>query len=457
MVDLQPTPQPPVSPVPAPTPVAASSLAFTQPEPITPKSKLPAILIAFIVLVLLGIGSYFVYQAFLRDSSLQTSKSVESPKPETNSVALEGFVPMADASEQLVYIKNYDSEIYGEEEAILINPTTKNETVLPLKKINFAYKYYGSDLLFYLIQNNQGEYHILNLKTGIDQTFDVLDHSDKTVDVAVYLNNITEISPDGKYMVFNGSYFFPCPSPSTPLPSNFEGGFGPCGPEQSLDNPMGYFLYDVEKNKSTYLQTDTVRISRWDMANDKLYFVENSSTKILDLVDKTLTYADSTSNFGYFTYPLVKKDLLVKFEGGTGDSGNGPFGKINLVKNSDGSETLIDSTNTWTDIQPFLTANDEETDVLYRRSTNINGIHRDSIYRYKLADGKATRVSKDDNSLSYSNYVSWISDHEIVTSVDPIEEEGYSNQNKYLVKIDLNTLEETRLTDHAQVMYFNSQ
>jgi hypothetical protein len=456
MVDLQPIPQPPVSPVPAPTPVAAPSFAFAQREPITPKSKLPAILIAIIVLVLLGIGSYFGYQAFLSSSSPQTSQSVGSPKPNTTTATLEGFAPMADASELLVYMKNYDNEIYGEEEAVLINPNTKVETVLPLKKISFVNKYYGSDLLFYLLQNDKGEYHILNLKTGVDQTYDLLDHSDIAASISVNINNITEISPDGKYIVFNGGYFYPCPSPS-PFPSGFEGGFGPCGPEQNLDNPSGYYIYDVEKNKSTYLQTDTVRVSRWDIANQKLYFVENSSTEVLDLKDKSLTYADSSSNFGYFTYPLIKKDLLVKFEGGTGNSGTSPFGKINLVKNSDGTETLIDSTNTWTDIQPFLTANDEETDVLYRRSTNINGIHRDSIYRYNLADGKATRVSRDDNSLSYSNYVSWVSDHEIVTSVDPIEEEGYSNQNKYLVKIDLSTLEETRLTDHSQIMYFNSQ
>jgi hypothetical protein len=455
MVDAQPTPQPETSPISPVIPVVPSP-AYAQPEPISSKSMLPAILIALIALVVLGLGSYFGYQTILKNSETSKGDIQESPTPNAITTTLKDFTPMPDASEQLVYVKNYDSETSGDEEAILINPTTKKEVVLPLKKVNFAYKYYGNDLLFYMLQNDKGEYHILNLKTGTDKVYDLLDHVDSNVSVSIAINNITEISPDGKYIVFYGSYSFPCPSPS-PLPTGFEGGFGPCGPEQNLDNPVGYFLYDVEQDKSTYLQEDFARVSRWDIQNKKLYYVSSSSTRLLDLKDKSLIHIDSTSDFGYFTYPLVKKNLLVKFEGATGDSGKGPFSKINLVKNTDRSETLIDSTNSWTDIQPFITANEAETDVLYRRTTHVAGLQRASIYHYKLADGKAIRISKDDNSLSYSNYVSWISDHEIVTSVDVIEEEGYNNQNANLVKIDLNTLVETPLTDHSQVMYFNSQ
>ena len=456
MTDL---PQSPVTQIISQTPpVTTQAPVLPSPQPLPTKQNFIPILL-FTLPIVISAGVYYGYKNYLSPKPPPLANTTTAtPEPVAVAHPLDGFTPMVDASSLLAYMKDNDKEIYGDEEIILINPATKKETALSIKKPNYVYKYYGSDQLFYLPQNDKGEYHILNLKTGIDQTIDLLDHSDKSVGIMININNITEISPDGRYLVFNGSYNWPCPSMS-PFPSGFEGGYGPCGPDESLADPSGYFLYDIQNNKSTNLEVNTFRTSRWDTYNNKLYFVDydTSSTKSLDLTTKVLAHVDSTSNFGYFVYPLVKSNKIVKFEAATGDNGTGPFGKIYLVDTKGSSEVKIDNTNTWTDIQPFITANPSESDILYRRSTNIEGLHRNSIYRFNVATGKMSRLTKEDKTLSYSKNVSWINDHEIVTSVDVIESTNYTNQNQYLVKIDLNTLEETRLTSHDQVMYFNSQ
>ncbi len=430
-------------------PIESESLTPIVPNP-RPRASLALWLLGIVVIAIMAGVGYYRYSTFT-----PTSSPTPTPAP---AQSLSGFSPMPDATSLLAYLKENNRDVFGDEEIVLINPATKKETLLLIKKASYAYKYYGSEYLFYFTQNNLGEYHRLNLQTGHDETFDLLDHGDARVDITLNVNAITDISPDGNYLVFNTSFSWPCPTMS-PFPSGFQGGYGPCGPEESLDNPSGYYLYNFKTNQSTHLPVNTYRTSRWDIANAKLYFVDydQSSTHALDLKSKTLTNIDTTGRFGYYTYPLVQKDQLVKFEGSTGDDNLGPFGKIYLINNSDHKETPIDSVNSWTDIQPFITASPGESDILYRRSTNIAGLHRNSIYRFNLESGKTSRLTKDDDSLSYSIYVSWLSDHEIVTSVDVIEPNNYNNQNQYLVKIDLNTLKEERLTNHDQVMYFNTQ
>ncbi len=435
----------PVTPLPE-QPAANDPIPVGDPTHYLTKSLL------LIILVLIGVVGYLIYS--LRYS---TSLSLSpTPSPSSTPYPLAGFTPMPDASNQLAYLKDPNREVMGDEQLVLINPSTKQETPLDIKQANYVYKYYGSDLLFYFVQNDRGEYHVLNLKTGHDRVYDLLDHTDNTVGVNIGINNISEISPDGKYLVFYGSYFTPCPFPS-PLPSGFEGGYGPCGPAESLDNPTGYFLYDFESSKATFLQSELPRVSRWDTINKKLYFVDGSSTKVLDLVNKSYTFLDSTSHFGYYTYPLLRHDKLVKLEGSTGDSGSAPFTKLSLLTTSDQSTLTIDQSPSWTDIQPFITANQSESDVFYQRSTNVKGLHRNSIYRYNLLGAKLSQVTKKDNSLSYSFYLAWLGDHEFVTFVDLVNETNFSQTKRNLVKIDLNTQTETMLTDHDQVTFFNTQ
>lgn len=410
-----------------------------------------------LILVACGLAAYLFY--IQPSTSLQTSSGTAANLPPTPvATTLSEFDPIESAAETLVYISDNDPDAYGGEEVWLINPHTQEQTQVLLDKVVMAYKHYGSPELYYTVTNDRGEYHVLNLETGKDTVYDLLDHTDPSVSVSISVNSINQISPDGKYLVFEAGFYTVCPSPS-PFPSGFEGGFGPCGPEESLETPSGYYLYDFAKQKATHLG-GLSRVTRWDLDQHKLYVVDSTSgshTKVIDLVTKSVTIIDSTQHFGYFLYPLLASDQLVKFEGGTGDGGTSPFGKIFLLKTGELPGKTIDESPTWTDIQPFITSSPDDKTVLYRRSVNVDGIHHNSIYRYDLDSGEASRLSKDQPYLGYNIYVTWINDYTLVTSVDPIEKDLYNGYNQYLVKIDLKTGEETRLTTNSNIQRFNSQ
>ncbi len=443
--------------IPAAYPAAPVTPPIPDPIPSAPRSPWIGIILGLFIVACGSAAAYFWY---FKSSSepKDSSDTVASASPSPIATKLPEFAPLDSAAETLVYITDDDNEKPGDEEIWLINPVTKKETKLPLTKAVQAFKYYGQTNLYYSVTNDRGEYHVLDLATGVDTVYDLLDHTDKTASVSISLNDINHISPDGKYLVFSASFFTVCPSPS-PFPSGFEGGFGPCGPEESLETPSGYYLYDFANHKTTFLGS-VFRISRWDTVKHKLYVTDyenGNHTKAIDLVSKTVATIDSTQSFGYFLYPLLATNQLVKFEGATGDSGTPAFGKIYLLNADNLPGPTIDTSPTWTDIQPFITSSPTDSDILYRRSVNVDGLHHNSIYRYNLATSKASRLSKDQSYLSYNIYVSWIDDHTLVTSVDPIEKEQYNSGNQYLVKIDLYTGEETRLTTTDNIQRFNSQ
>lgn len=367
------------------------------------------------------------------------------------------FTPMEDAEENLVYIVNDKPSEPGNEQVWLINPNTQVSEQLMIEDVVVAFKHYGQPTLHYTITNQKGEYHVLDLSTGKDTVYDLIDHSDKTASVSISVNNIMHLSPDGKYLVFEASFFSDCPSPS-PFPSAFEGGFGPCGPDESLEAPSGLYLYDFANHKAIHIG-GLARVARWDTEKQKLYLVDyenGNDTKMINLATKTFSEIDRTESFGYFLYPLLKANYRVKFEGGSGNEGDSPFGRIYLTNSGDTPDIEIDNSPTWTDIQPFITSSPSDSDVLYRRSINMEGIHHNSIYRYNLESGETTRLTKDESYLSYNIYLSWINDYTFVTSVDPIENEQYDSSNQYLVKIDVRSGEETRLTSGSNIQRFNS-
>lgn len=441
-------------PVPIPSPLP--------PPPVTPVSSfswIKTLLVAIFTLAGLT-GVYFALRQSLPSLIPNTSPSPTSSLIPTPSLIPPTTLldPIPDATSQLAYLKDINNDSFGEEEVWLINPRDSTEQKLSLTKVAHVYKHYGSPLLFYFQANEQGEYHVLDLSSGIDTTFDLIDHPDPTANIMLNISDINQISPDGKYLVFYAGFTTPCPSPS-PFPSGFQGGFGPCEPEISLTTPPGYYYYDFASRQATHFG-GTIRIPRWDTQGSRLFVVDydnGNNTLAINLTSKTSSYVDSTPYFGYFLYPLLRSSQLVKLEGDTGNDGKPPFSKIYLANNQGVLVKSIDSSDSWTGIQPFISVSPDENSILYQRTINIDGLHRDSIYLFDQKTGQSKKLTKDDDNLSYSIYVSWLDNENIVTRVDPIETDHYNSSNQYLVQINLRTGNETRLTSHNQVRIFNSQ
>ncbi|MFH2019467.1 MAG: hypothetical protein ABII80_02540 [bacterium] len=444
-------PTPPLPPSPPVSPTSPTEPIVTQ-----PKSKRFPWIPVILALLVIGIASYFGYRYFLfrplpaMPNSPSSSITSSSPLPPVSA-----YEPISDTENKLVYLRDPDpNTVYGYQ-AWLIDPNTGEEEQLPITNFSQAYKFLGSTKLYYLPVSEEGEFRILDLATGEETSYSLITHPDPDANNIVSINSITDISPDGNWIVFQASFYLVCPSPS-PIPSGFEGGFGPCMPDENLSTPTGNYLYDFVKREATPI-SELFRVSRWDISNHKLYYITDNTAKALDLVNKTTTYVDSTSNFGYFSYPLFKSKRLVKFEATTGNSGEPAFGKIFLLDLTNNQTNEIDSANDWAILQPFVSGSPDETDLLYIRTTiEADGIRRSYLRRFNLANNTSTLLTPEDSNLSYSIYGTWLDNHTFITSVDTVESENYTNINNYLVKIDLTTAEIARLTPHDKVYRFNN-
>lgn len=417
----------------------------------SPQPRRSLLLPVLIVLLILFLGYAFSPRL---TTLLPLGNKSPSPSASPTVVSRQAYPPVPDAANKLVYLRqlNPDDPIY---EAWLIDPKTGEEEKLPLTNFTQAYKYYGSNELLYRPIGQEAEYRFLDLSTGMERSYQLIAHPDPAAHESANLDNHRLLSPDGKYLVFQVDFFTTCPSPS-PFPTGFEGGFGPCMPDENLGTPFGYYLYDVEKQTSKYLG-DFVRVSRWDTANHKLYYVSENSTKVLDLQSLAIVNLDVNSNFGYFTYPLLKNNQLVVYEGATGNTGEPTFSHVFLMDQVSKISTEIHRTGDWAGIQPFLDSSPDDQNVIYVTTKNLpGGMRHLDLVKYNLGSEASTRLTPDDDKTSFRYYGDWIDDHTFVTSVDTIEE-SYTNRNNYLVKIDINSATVTRLTDHDLVYSYAMQ
>jgi len=442
----------------SPYPTVENITPVTPPPTLTlqpPRTAAKKIIFAFLALTVIAVG-LFIRSRYFPAKILPGVNS--SPTPENSTLPTTTLTPIPQASQYLAYLKDLNPENVGDEEVWLINPNDNKEQKLPLANVSQVYKHYDSSFLFYYQANDIGEYHVLDLATGVDTTYDLLDHSDPSAIISLVVSDINQVSPDGKYLVFNADFFTTCPSPS-PFPSGFQGGFGPCQPDISLTTPPGYYYYDFASRQATYIG-QTIRIPRWDTQANKLFVVDydnGNDTKAINLASKTTVYVDATQYFGYFLYPLTHSDQMIKLEGNAGNDGEPAFSSIYLADHNGILLKPIDKSDSWTGIQPFVSVSPDEKSILYIRTTNISGFQQYSIYLYDLITGQSKKLTQDNNNLSYSIYVTWLDNDNFVTRVDPIETGHYNAANQYLVKINLKTGVETQLTPHQQVRTFNSQ
>jgi hypothetical protein len=351
----------------------------------------------------------------------------------------------------LAYLRDPNSEVMGDNETYLIDVNTGAETKLDLKNVINVYKHLNSTKIYYFTGENDGAIHIYDLETGTNSTYKLLSHPQDSVKESISINSIDDISPSGNYLIFQASFYEDCP-PMSPLPSGFEGGFGPCMPDESIEYPSGNYLFDMVAAKARPL-TELFRVSRWDEAGHKLYYITDNSTKALDLTSNTISLFDNTSLFGYFAYPLLKSDTYVKLEGST------EKGVRIFLTNADRKELgEIEGETPWAILQPFIQSSPDEKSIIYvKTELDSQSFRHNFLYKYDLDKKTSMALTPTDKNTNYSTALTWLDDHTFIATEQLVNNKDYAKPNKNLVKIDIQTGELTTLTTHSNVYQFNIQ
>lgn len=445
MEQLNPTPAPPITLPISNIPPQSPQVSSNPPE----KSK--GILIAIVAIFAVVITAVVCYLVFNPKSPSDSSISDQSPSSEPNLTNSSSFQVIENSQDKLVYLRSPSLDKPTEKEVWLYDVQTGAEDKLDIANVYLAYKHLNSSKLFYIIGDGQGVVHEVDLSQGTDVSHTLIKHPDPTAKTSIIINSIADISDSGRFMMFGASFFTDCP-PRSPLPSGFEGGFGPCQPDESVDTPSGNYLYDFESKKATPL-IDMFRVSRWDEAGRKLYYVTNSQTKVLDLEAKTVGMIDSTSSFGYFTYPLLKSKQLVKFDGTT-EKG------VRLFLTDSQSQELgeIEGFSPWAILQPFITSSPDEKNIVYvKTANNPEGMRPNFLRAYNIDSKKNLDITPTNISTTYSIYAAWLDNTTLITTELVSDKANYANSKKNLVKINVDTGELTPLTTHGKVFLFNMQ
>lgn len=424
------------------------------------KSRLPAIILSLVLLIFLGAASYFFYQYYalnrpinlplVNQSLVPPSPSAPSASPLSVSVAN----PIPNASRYAVFTRFLDS-IGQTQVNVLIDPATAEEFELNLPTGAVAHKWLSSPLLFYADPSRNGQIFIRNLEEGTERIFTPLTLPDPNIQINYTFIGYDALSPDGRWLIFGVEFTIPCPEPS-PMDPNFQGGYGPCEPAMSLDHPSGTYLYALESGELSFLTKDFYRISGWDMSEHKLYFSEGSTTKAVNLRDRTIDFIDHSPYFGYHTLPLTGEYKMLKFEASTGDSGQSAFGKLDLINQDNTVATTIDSVAAWAFMQPFMTVSPDQKIVLFEKSyLDSSSTMRNYIMKYDLEKQVLTRLIPETDTRSFHLRGQWLDNiHYLIKASSFDLPRGTLNSD--LVIVNASTGETKPLTTSRNIFFFNS-
>lgn len=444
-------PNTPVTPQPVPNPIIPTPPPVTATlTPVAPSKKSPLLLLLLVILAI-SAAAVFAFMSYSKSNPSQTA-SPSTSTPVANEPVLSSPLPVIENSEtKLAYLRDPNTEVMGDNETYLIDVNTLVETKLDLKNVLNVYKHINSTKLYYFTGENDGSIRVYDLKLGTNSTFKLLSHPLDSVRESISINSIDSISPSGNYLVFQAGFYEDCPS-MAPFPSGFEGGYGPCMPDESLDYPTGNYLFDVKASKATPL-IELFRVSRWDEAGHKLYYITDSTTKALDLTSNTISLFDNTSLFGYFVYPLLKSDTYVKLEGST------EKGVRIFLTNADRKELGdIESEKPWAILQPFIQSSPNEKNIIYvKTELDSQSFRHNYLYKYDLDKKVSTALTPTDKNTNYSTALTWLDDHTFITTEQLVNPKDYTKPNRNLVKIDINSGELIPLTTHSNVYQFNIQ
>ncbi|MCE7898020.1 hypothetical protein DCC61_03985 [Candidatus Microgenomates bacterium] len=449
-------PQTPLPNIPAQAP-AVPSPTLTQPSP-----RRPFWLFAVLSIVLLSAATYY-FAHFLNPPN---NSAPSSPTPSTQpEVVIEntGLI-VSDSRDSLVYIKNTSTDSSKvTNEVWLINPSTRQEQKLDLPVVAEAYKHPASTEVWYRVQGDQiGEIRVLDLSSGQEQRYTPITHPQVNVYEQIGLGGADKISPDGKWAFITVEYYEECPPPS-PFPSGVEGGFGPCMPDENLEYPYGVYLFERAKNKATPLDSGFVRLSDWDPVNQTLYYIngDKHATYKVDLTNRSREIIDSSSDFGYFTYPLLKSNQLLRFTGQTGSSTGKAYSEVAILDLATQKKEPIDGEDSWAEIQPFLSASPNETHYFITRSPFLephsSGRRKEVIISYNPQDKSLTPFTPSDENVSIRPLGYWISDTHFVAQSSTIDINDSSKTEFNLVLLDFTDTSVTPLTTHGRVFSFGGQ
>jgi hypothetical protein len=415
------------------------------------------IIISFISFVFILLGTYLWFSqnkevSQVSDSDVMTDLNTSIEDQVKDEV-------ITKVSNKLLYIKDPNLEVQNDLQTWVYDWENRESSKLDLTGFSRVYKYPDSNIVYYQ-SDVQGDdkFYVKNLETEEIKSYKLIDHPQEDVRENATIRGLNSIAPDGSAIVFNTFFTEPCP-PFSP-PPGFQGGFGPCEPDPNEDFPGGDYIYRVDTGESYFL-SDHFSISRWDLENNRLFFIsqkyQENGLYIFDLDTNKVSLVDKSETFGYGAFPFLKSNKIVKIEATTGDDGKTTsMSKISLVDTDTKEEIVIDN-GRWAEIQPFASiAPDEKSFIYYKTDERKDGHSFGNLYLYGIESGQSTKLTETNYSISYSIKGNWIDGDNFVTSVNLVNTENYTNVNNYLVNINIKSGEIERLTPKDDVYRFNN-
>jgi hypothetical protein len=350
-----------------------------------------------------------------------------------------------DPLERMIFVRklNEDREVW------LMKPTFESEQY-DIPQVAAALKYPKSGKVFYQQAGSGDKFYVRDINTQAVQEFKPLTYPRESVETQVDIQGIQNLAPDESHIVFVAYFSEPCPGSDDPNLTSAErvsNDGGLCTPEDDLMKE-GYYLYSFETGESTFL-AGNVQIARWDVANKKLYYVNQYFTapKAIMYDYGTGVSSDYVSGdtFGFMMYPLLGAKQRIQFDGSTGDAAAaGPsLSQITFV-DTYGEEQVLDH-GKWADIQPFVVFAPDESSFMYMRTEHISGIQKGSLYLVDLTAPtlQPTRITPESKNISYTHNGMWLSNDVYIALARDI---SLMNRPGFLVSINIKTGEVKELT-----------
>lgn len=450
------------TPVPQPEITQENTRESATPQQSTPKHfpLMKLLSVAVLLLVIAGAG-YFALQtmpAGINDQSAMNDQSDDVSLDTNPSADTSANIPQGNP--QLFFLKDPGKDSGISPEGWLINPDGTNVDQVELPKFDDVYKNpYQQKLFLTQVTEDYSSTTLLikDLETGETATHALFSHPNPEVIENIQLLNPSAVAPDSSAVVYSVFFTEPCPE-RPPLPSGFEGGYGPCVPDMDPAIPEGTYVYNVKTGENTHIG-GTVGVSRWDVANDLLYFIDHTYNEnglySFNLTTKERTLVYKASTFGFGAYPLFSSNKMVLIEGTTGDMpGEESMSQVSILDRDTNEKTII-ATESWAQFQPFASLSPDESKFIYYETPHRSDGHTLGVlYLYDLESGESKRLTPESQLDRFSRNGHWIDNTSFITLVETLETDDYYNGNNYLVNINTQTGEITRITPNNDVYRF---
>lgn len=404
-----------------------------------------SLLIGGIIIVLALVATLLLRNTNLFELASKTILNITHQPPVVSEI---------DPDSRIVYVRDPDFDIENDLEAVLITPDGSESQVLTIPNLRKAFKHPQSQLVFFTTNTTDNEFHVLNLEDNTTTSYSIpIVHPDPKAFTVANGLTLQHISPDGSALI--QEVFFREDCPPMNFPPGFQGGSGPCQPDEDENTPPGLYYYDLIDNSTTYLG-QTISSVYWRLEEDSLYFVdleyENAGLKKLDVITKEISMVDAATSFGYGGYLLTDGTTLIRASGGTGEGiSSETYSRLAVVDVASATETIFDK-GQWADIQPIFSVSPNERYIVYARTPLNQGLVTGQLHVHDLETGETYQLTKTDSSLNYSQRVVWVDDDSFVTTINEVDPQHFDNRKTNLILFDLDTQTYVTLTDTTNVV-----